>query len=438
MAQSKKLNFMKTNLFGMLVLLIFNIHTNAQSVSTLAGSGTAGSVNGTGASASFNYPTGVGTDVSGNVYVADYFNNKIRKITPSGVVTTFAGSGNVGSLDGTGTSARFYRPLSLTVDTSGNVYVADTYNSKIRKITPTGDVTTLAGGSTAGNLDGTGSAASFYWPTAVAVDASGNVYVADTNNNLIRKVTSSGVVTTIAGDTTVGSVDANGTAASFSSPNGIAVDSSGNIFVSDFGNQKIRKISPTGDVTTFAGNGSTGNLDGLGTSATFDGPSGITIDVSGNLYVADRNNNLIRKITSNGNVTTYAGDGSAGSIDATPLSSSFNTPYSVAADISGNIFVADFSNHKIRQIVNNLSYKSQKLGTHINIYPNPVGDIINIDLAESDVVVSTLYDSLGKQILSKKLNFLKNSINVSQLPLGIYFLKIEDDKGVAFQKILKQ
>src|SRR5947209_203745 len=203
---------------------------------TLAGQASIGSADGTGGVARFYVPSGVATDSSGNVYVADLLNSTIRKITPAGVVTTLAGlAGVTGSADGTGGAARFYRPTGVATDSSGNVYVADQYNHTIRKITPAGVVTTLAGlAGSYGSADGTGSAARFNGPNGVATDSSGNVYVADTYNNTIRKITPAGVVTTLAGlAVSVGSADGTGSAARFNDPSGVATDSSGNVRVAD-------------------------------------------------------------------------------------------------------------------------------------------------------------------------------------------------------------
>jgi sugar lactone lactonase YvrE len=264
--------------------------------STLAGDGSADSVDGTGTAASFNNPWGVATDASGNVYVADQGNNIIRKITAAGVVTTLAGSGSAGSVDGTGTAASFFAPTGIATDASGDVYVADQGNHKIRKITAAGIVTTLAGSGSAGAAEGTGTAASFSYPFGVATDASGNVYVADRGNHKIRKITAAGVVTTLAGSGSAGSTDGTGTAASFNNPAGVATDASGNVYVADRGNHKIRKITAAGIVTTLAGSGSAGSADGTGTAASFNQPSSVATDVSGNVYVSDWNIHKIRKI----------------------------------------------------------------------------------------------------------------------------------------------
>jgi sugar lactone lactonase YvrE len=330
--------------------LLVPLSAKAQVVTTLAGSGAYGSADGTGTAATFYTPQGVAVDSSGNVYVADKFNNKIRKITPAGVVTTFAGSGALGSDDGAGTAATFFYPYGVAVDLSRNVYVADTYNYKIRAITAAGAVSTLAGTGASGDADGPGTAATFGWAVGVAADSSGNVYVADSDSNKIRKITAGGVVSTLAGSGAGGSADGPGDVATFSEPSGVAVDSSGNVFVADTDSHKIRKITPGGVVTTFAGSGAPGSADGTGAAATFAYPFGVAVDSSKNVYVADSGNNKIRKITPAGVVSTLAGSGAYGSADGTGTAATFYTPTGVAVDSSGHVYVADSGNNKIRKI----------------------------------------------------------------------------------------
>ena len=327
--------------------------TPAGVVTTLAGTaGRAGSADGTGAAARFSLPSAVATDADGNVYVVDRSNHTIRKITPAGVVTTLAGTaGSSGSADGTGAAARFNFPLGVATDVNGNVYVADQSNNTIRKITPAGVVTTLAGtAGTSGSADGTGAEARFDKPEGVATDVSGNVYVADINNDTIRKITPAGVVTTLAGKRF--GADGTGAEASFDGPRGVATDSGGNVFVADRFYHTIRKITPTGVVTTLAGTaGVSGSVDGTGAAARFNLPYGVATDASGNVYVADQSNNTIRKITPAGVVTTLAGTARmAGSADGTGAAARFSLPSAVATDADGNVYVVDRSNHTIRKI----------------------------------------------------------------------------------------
>jgi hypothetical protein len=314
-------------------------------VTTFAGS-TPGFQNGPGASALFDRPNGVAVDAIGNVYVADRGNHQIRKITPAGVVSTFAGS-TAGFQDGPGTSARFNDALGVAVDANGNVYVADSGNHRIRKITPAGDVTTLAG-STAGFQDGPGASALFNTPIGVAVDANGNVYVGDRHNQRVRKITPAGDVTTLAGST-AGFQDGPGASALFFNLFGVAVDANGNVYVADYSNHRIRKITPAGVVSTLAGS-TQGFQDGPGASAQFNGPFGVAVDANGNVHVGDESNQRIRKITPAGVVSTLAGSGILGFQDGPGTSARFNTPRGVAFDANGNVYVGDQFNNRIRKI----------------------------------------------------------------------------------------
>jgi len=318
--------------------------------STLAGSGTIGSADGTGAAATFNYPIGLGIDAAGNVYIADRFNHKVRKMTPAGVVTTLAGSGVSGGADGTGAAASFDNPWGIVVDPSGNVYVTELYGSRIRKITPAGVVTTFAGSGVAGSADGTGTAATFNYPSGIVMDASGNLFVADGVGHKIRKITPAAVVTTFAGSGVAGSANGTGTAATFKLPFGLAIDAAGNLYVGEEGNYDIRKITPAGVVTTLAG-GTQGSTDGTGAAASFNDPWGLTVDAAGNIIVADTYSHKIRKITSAGVVTTIAGTGIPGSTEGKGILASFNFPNGIVFNSSGDLYVADQSNHKIRKII---------------------------------------------------------------------------------------
>jgi sugar lactone lactonase YvrE len=330
--------------------------TSGGSVSTLAGTaGASGSADGQGGSASFNHPSAVALDAAGNVYVADTSNQTVREITAGGAVSTLAGTATIGGkADGAGAAARFFYPAGIASTGSGVVYVADTGNHLIRAMASPGSVSTLAGSvGVQGIANGTGSQALLAYPRGVATDGSGNVYIADSGNNVIRMATSAGVVTTLAGTGGLaGSADGAAGAASFNGPAGVAVDGSGNVFVADTGNSTIRKIAPGGAVTTFAGSaGAAGSSDGTGAAARFNAPQGVAVDTVGNVYVADTNNNTIRKITSGGTVTTLAGvAGQTGTGDGAGGSARFNHPYAVAVDGSGNVYVADFNNATIRMI----------------------------------------------------------------------------------------
>jgi len=302
--------------------------------------------------ASFNAPTALALDAAGNIYVADYGNNLIRKISTAGIVSTIAGNGTQGSLNGKGTASSFNGPTGLAVDASGNIFVADNNNNEIREISAAGLVTTVAGSDSIGAVDGIGSAAYFFGPTGIAIDASGNLLVTDAGNNLIRKVTPAGAVSTIAGNGSPGSTDGALLSASFNNPTGIALDASGNIYIADMLNSTIREINPgSGLVSTLAGGAdTTASINGTGTAASFYFPNSVAVDASGNVYVSENINNLIRKVTQGGVVTTFAGSGTAGQADSTGVKASFNGPSGLAIDATGNIYVADTYNNVIRKI----------------------------------------------------------------------------------------
>nr|WP_259069324.1 putative Ig domain-containing protein [Mucilaginibacter sp. X4EP1]MCS3814661.1 sugar lactone lactonase YvrE [Mucilaginibacter sp. X4EP1] len=305
---------------------------------TFAGTGVAGQTNGAIASATFNHPAGVMTDASGNVIVSDGYNGAIRKITPAGVASTFFNTVNF--------------PQHLAIDASGNIYLPEYNGFVIDKISPAGVLSKVAGIlNTAGYIDGPVATAELNHPTAEAVDAAGNIYVTDYYNSCVRKITPSGTVSTFAGTNSQGLVNGTGTAARFSELNGLAFDKLGNLYIADKANNVIRMITPAGVVSTFAGNGTAGFVNGNASSASFNYPVDVAVDAASNIYVVDQNNNAIRKISPAGVVSTFAGSGSAGSTDGVSTAASFNAPYALSIDKSGNIYVADLGNNKIRKII---------------------------------------------------------------------------------------
>ena len=333
--------------------------TPAGAVSLFAGRvGVKGNANGEALNATFNSPHSTVADSGGNIFVSDGVNRVIRKITPAGAVSLFAGMFNLqGTNDGVGTAARFQQPMGLAIDKANNIYVADQNANTIRKITPAGAVTTLAGrGRVSGSEDGTGGGARFTGPEGVAVDTNGVVYVTDTPNATIRRITPEGVVTTIAGVARQeGQVDGTNEAVRFDTPRGITIDASGNIYVADSVNSAIRKLVMDGTnciVTTLAGTmGENGSVDGIGPDARFHFPYGVTCDPAGNIYAIDRNNNDVRKITPAGVVTTFAGvPGLQGSADGAGAAAQFYQPEEMAFDDAGNIYVVEHGNNTVRKI----------------------------------------------------------------------------------------
>ena len=314
-------------------------------VSTLAGSGVSGRADGTGTAAQFSDPIFVATDARGNAYVGDVDGYTVRKITAAGVVTTIAGTGSPGNTNGPAATASFSSPRGIALDAAGNIFVTDTANKVVRKITPDGVVSTLAGSGAIGKADGMGTAASFSQQiVGVATDSAGNVYVGDTGNNSVRKITPAGLVSTLAGNGVAAAVDGVGTAASLDSPRSLAVDALGNVFLTSLGasNNLIRKITPDGVVTTL-------KLT-LSTAYVNFNAAGIAVDAAGNLYATDQVNHRVNMIDKNGVVTTIAGIGTAGKLDGPGLSAKFNAPIGIAIDSSGNLLIGEPGNVVVRKI----------------------------------------------------------------------------------------
>jgi hypothetical protein len=317
-------------------------------VTTLAGNAASGFADGTGVAARFESPNGIARLLDGNLVVADGTNNRIRVVTPAGTVTTLAGSGTGTFADGTGAAASFNFPYGIAVLSDGNIVVADRGNNRIRIVTPGGVVTTLAGSGTEGSTDATGISAQFKAPSGVAVLSDGKIAVADSFNSVIRIVTyPGGVVTSLAGLATGhGYTDATGTSAQFFIPHGVAQLLDGSIVVTDTYNSRIRRVTyPGGAVTTLAGSGSGTFADGTGTAASFSYPVGVAvIPSSGSIVVADQYFGRVRLITYPGGVvTTLAGSGVAGSSDGPLLSARLGYPRGITLLPNGNIVLAEES-----------------------------------------------------------------------------------------------
>ena len=319
-------------------------------VSTIAGNGNIGFKDGAGNVAEINSPNGITVDGTGNLYVADVFNSRIRKITPDGQVSTFAGDGTKTFKEGNGTAAAFYNPNGVAATPNGVVYVADAGNNRIRKITAMADVSTLAGDGFQGFKEGAGNQAEFKIAQGVAVDAAGNVYVADSYNSSIRKVTPAGEVSTLAGNGTYGFQDGTGSAARFSYPPSLTVDAAGFIYVADNANNSIRRVSPAGEVITLAGDGTQGFQDGPGPTAKFLDPTGIADGGHGYIYVTDYLNFRIRQISPTGIVSTIAGNSTEGFKDGVGTNAEFSNPLGITVDRLGNIYVVDAGNSRIRKL----------------------------------------------------------------------------------------
>jgi PKD repeat protein/sugar lactone lactonase YvrE len=320
-------------------------------IRTIAGAGVAGNINALGTLARLNEPTGVCIDTAGNIYIADFANHSIRKVDPiTGQVTLLAGSGVAGYADGLGAAASFNSPTGLVCDIAGNVYVADQFNLRIRKITPAGLVTTFAGTGNVGTVNGPALNADFTFPCGITLDVNGNFYVADQYSHVIRKISNTGMVTVFAGTPNApGFVNGADSNARFNTPTGLTVDLNGNVYVADNKNNCIRKITPAGFVSTFAGSGAAGYADGTGTNAAFTGPSAVFADALGNVYVSDKNNQRIRKIAANGMVSTVLGDGIYQGLTGNGIKGRVGNPYGLCLDKQGRLLVVETGFHILRR-----------------------------------------------------------------------------------------
>lgn len=337
---------------------------NAQTITTTAGNG-AGSSTGDGGmatAASFNQPGGAFYDATGSLYVVEYTGNKIRKIDGSGIVSAFAGNGiyGFGGDGGPATAASFRYPIDLADDVFGNVYIVDNTNHRIRKVNSSGIITTFAGSGAIGYTGdgGPATAATLNNPSRLTIDALGNVYFADAGNNAVRKVNTSGIITTIAGTGVAGFSGDGGpaTAAKLNQPLGVAFDGNGNMYIADAFNRRIRKVSPSGIISTIAGTGvsaATGD-GGPAIAATMQYPNGIAVDLTCNVYFSDWSTQKIRKINTSGIITTVVGTGIAGfsGDGGAAVAAKINGPNNLTFDNAMNLYIPDFYNNRIRKVAN--------------------------------------------------------------------------------------
>jgi sugar lactone lactonase YvrE len=331
-------------------------------ITTIAGDGTSGySGDGTLATtAQLNKPWGLVLDSNNNLYVADSQNHCIRKIDTQGIITTVAGNGNSGySGDGgPATAAKLNQPAGVALDHLGNLYIADTHNQVLRKVTPKGVITTIAGNNTPGYRGDGGPAgiAQFHQPTQLAIDEADNLYIADTNNHVIRKIDSHGIITTVAGNNTPGYSGDHGPAiaAQLQQPQDVSLDQQGNLYIADSNNHLIRKIDLSGNITTVAGNNTQGySGDGkIATAAQLDWPASVAIARSGNLYLSDTHNYRIRQVNTTGHITTVTGNGTLGYSGNKEVATvaQVSQVFKVIVDNTGNLYISDTNNHRLRKL----------------------------------------------------------------------------------------
>lgn len=430
-----KRKLLKTFILGISVLI--NTTINAQIINTIAGNTVAGysGDGGFATSAKLNSPHGIAVDKLGNIYISDYYNHVVRKVNALGIISTFAGN-TVAGYSGDGgnaTSAKLNYPTDIAIDKFGNVYIADKNNSVIRKINTSGIISTFAGNNLVGySGDGGGaSSAKLYYPSGVAVDTLGNIYIADNYNHTIRKVNTSGIISTIAGNTVAGYSGDGGFASSaqLNYPWGVAVDAIGNVYIADKSNNVIRKINTSGIISTIAGNTVAGYSGdgGNATSAKLNVPYFIAIDAAGNIYITDAFNMVIRKINTLGIISTFAGNTVAGYMGdgGNATSANLDHPHGIAMDTTGNVFIADSFNNVIRKVNKDVGVGINELTSslQINVYPNPNNGIFSIsnEVKISEII---LMNMLGEKIYSSQINSDKANINLKNIPKGIYFIQI--------------
>ena len=424
-------------------------------VYTYAGTGSPGYVDGDTSVARFNNPFGIALGPEGYLYLADGNNHVIRKVSTEGQVTTYAGAGIAGYADGPANEARFNSPINLCFDPEGNLYVSDFLNQRIRKISPSGEVTTIAGTASPGYADGPALEAQFNYPRGICIDNQGNLYISDSWNHRIRKISTGGIVSTWAGGGTsmgvqsVGSyVDSTGTGARFYTPTELTIDASNNIYVADAYNHRIRKIDTNQSVTTLAGSGGFGPdaggfQDGPGATARFNVPTACHATPSGDVYVGDGSSNRVRKITPGGYVTTFAGSGAAGFEDGLDTLAQFNFPRGITLDNSRNrLYVVDFGNHALRYIqLEPVSGTEEPGAIQFQVYPNPCNDWVTINLGqERSHVTITLSNTSGQELQTKNITPSKTiSLNLAGLPPGLYYLSArQGEHTLVTKKLIKQ
>jgi uncharacterized protein (TIGR03437 family) len=364
-------------------------------MSTVAGNGTAGygGDGGPATSAALSSPRRVAMDTSGNLYITDFGNNRIRRVDPNGIIWTVAGNGTsgFGGDGGLATDATVSNATDVSMDTSGNLYILDTSNERIRKVSPAGTIATVVGGPVGDG--GPGVFVGLHELDGLAYDSGGNLYLADATAQRVRRIAPTGVITTVAGNGSQGYSGDGGPAvnAQLSLPRGVATDAGGNLYIAEAGNSRIRKVASNGTISTVAGTGGVGfgGDGGQALNAWLNHPWGVAVDASGNLYIADTTNHRIRKVIPDGNIATIAGTGTAGfGGDGGPATSAMlNAPVAVTLDTSGNLYIADRDNQRVRKLAPNGTI-STVAGNGTNAYGGDSGPATSAQLyAPNGVVV---------------------------------------------------
>lgn len=437
---------MKNTLFIFLLLPLFS---HAQIITTVAGTGIAGysGDSGPASKAEFTQPQTAVFDKAGNLFITDVNNHVIRKVDPSGIITTIAGTG-VCSYSGDGgpaIKAALCSPTDLTLDNLGNIYVVDFGNNRIRMINALGIITTIVDSNGARGYGGDGGpaiSAKIADPYGICIDKSGNLYFSDGSNHKVRKVSPSGIITTYAGKGTKGDSGDGGpaTAAEMEFPGYMALGNSGELYISDWTAHKVRMVNALGKISTVAGNGALGYSGdgGPATAAMLNSPNGMAVDKYGNFYISDVYGYMIRKVNTAGIISTIAGKGIKGYSGDGGLATDaeINNPDGIFFDSIGNFYIVDAGNNRIRKITPGVNVSNQNIDNNIiAIYPNPAEDQLTIT-ATNPITSLTIANALGRLILNQKCDKQKSmQIDISSFPSGIYFIKVN---SAYVQKIIKQ
>ncbi len=434
----------------LIVATTFSLTINAQIITTIAGNGTQGySGDGLQATAAeLSYPVNIALDAIGNLYISDQTNYRVRKVNTAGIISTCAGTGTgTYSGDGGQATAAGVGPNGIALDAIGNLYIGDGY--RIRKVNTSGIISTIAGNGTFGYSGdgGQATAAQFKGVSGIAFDAAGNLYFSDGGNNNVRKITTSGIISTVAGNGTSGYSGDGGqaTAAEFYSPNAITFDAAGNLYIADGYNERIRKVISSGIINTYCGDGTLGYIGNGYTQAAaaeINYPYGMQFDTHGNFYFADQYNNLIRKVATTGLIYTIAGHSTGGGYSGDggqATLANLNFPSAVAFDALGNLYIADASNNCIRKVTNVANAGIEQFANNssdINIYPNPNNGSFTIEPQNILYNVHyTMYDVNGKAVLSQIING-KTTIDASNLNEGVYNLSLQSNQGIVNKRIV--
>lgn len=431
---------MRSKIYLFFLSAISSLAVHAQVITTFAGTGASGYA-GDGdiaLHAKFASCAGVAFDGAGNIYIADRDNNVVRKVNTAGVITTFAGRGTAGYIGdgGIATGAMLNNPTAVATDAAGNVYIADYGNNAVRKVAPSGKITTYAGTGDAGFTGDADSAnaATLFQPAGLATDEMGNVYIADAGNHAVRMVDADRIIHTIAGTGDIGNTGDGGLAevARLGTPVSVALDAAGNIYIADVFNNVVKRVQAgTGVISTAAGIGIGGfsGDNGAANMARLNYPSGVSVDPAGNLYIADAGNNRIRVVNTSGIISTYAGSNAAGYAGdgGAPQAAQLNAPRSVAADGWGRLYIADYGNNVIRLVAMPTAVNTMAAANNgMTVYPNPSTGSFTIEVAATAKTTVTVIDMMGRIVDTKVMasaNQSSASFDLQNLPAGNYVIK---------------